>query len=104
MFTYARPHTDDPPLDQPLTVEQMKERRDEDNCITGTIILDKGVLGYDLEEKLDAIAEALTGSCLLMDINYDIVGIGEDGTLAVEVSGDVSGIEQSDQWNEGDED
>ena len=102
-FTFAKPHTDETPLTEPLTVEQMKERRTDDNWVKGTVVLDEDVLGYDLEEKLDAIAEALTDSCLLMDIQYDIVGIGTDedkGSLAVEVEGDVSAIADSDEWDE----
>ena len=97
-FAFAKKHNDDEPLMAPLTPLQMMERVTDGDLISGTVALDPAVLHYDIEEMLDVIAEALTGSPLLEDIDHEVVGVNEEGTLAVEVSGRVSSIAESEEW------
>ena len=98
-WVFAQAHTDMTPLTKPLTREEMQERADQHNYITGTVAVSSEVLTRDLEERMDAIAEALTGSPLLMDIGYTIVGLNDKETLALEVSGDISAIIEE-EWDE----
>jgi len=79
-------------LSKPLTLEQLKEQADEDNYVSGVVLVDlSDAIDNDLEGWLDLLSEKLTGSPLLMDINYRVVG-QRDNELKIEVTGDVSGI------------
>jgi hypothetical protein len=65
--------------------------------ITGTVAIDLGdVIDGDLEAFLDLLSEALTGSGLLMDINYRLVGVDDDHTMRLEVTGDPQQIQADD--------
>ena len=44
----------------------------------------------DYEELLDLMSTKVTGTELLMDINYRIVGLHDEYTMVVEVTGDIS--------------
>lgn len=81
-------------LDCPLTEEQMKEMITEDDpYLSGNIIVDQDeLIDNDLEGFLDIIAERLTGSPLLMDIDYKPIDVLEDGRIIFLVRGDVSSI------------
>ena len=50
------------------------------------------IIDNDLEGLLDILSERATGSPLLMDISYRIVG-HENDTLKIEVDGDISAIQ-----------
>lgn len=54
---------------------------------------------YDYEQFLDYIAIAMCNNDLLMDIEYEIVGLNPDekNTIYLLVSGDVSNIIETDQ-------
>lgn len=72
------------PLDKPLTAEDV----DSDGWVRGVIRVELSeLISNDLEGVLDILSERLTGSGLLSDITYDVVGNDGD-TLFVRVSGD----------------
>lgn len=72
------------PLDKPLT----KEDVDADGWVRGVIRMELSeFINNDLEGVLDLLSERLTGSGLLSDIAYEVVGHDGD-TLFVRVSGD----------------
>lgn len=81
-------------LEGPLTEEQMKEMITEDNpYLSGNIIVDQNeMIDNDLEGFLDLISERLTGSPLLMDIDYKPIDVLEDGRIIFRARGDVSSI------------
>jgi hypothetical protein len=62
--------------------------------ITGTVAigLDE-VIDGDPEAFLDLLSEALTGSSLLLDIGYHLVGVDDDHTMRLEVTGDPQQIQ-----------
>jgi hypothetical protein len=71
--------------------------------VTGTVAVGLGdVIDGDLEAFLDLLSEALTGSGLLMDIGYRLVGIDGDHTLRLEVTGDPQQIQADDDPDETD--
>lgn len=79
--------------EKPLTAEELKEAVDEDNYVS--VIVPIGLnefIDNDLEGVLDSLSEATTGSTLLMDISYAVVGTDDDGNLLVRVSGDATDI------------
>lgn len=82
-------------LEEPLTVEEMKERFEEDSkYVSGVVQISfADVISFDFESLLDLMAEKLTGSLLVQDINYSVVGALNDGdTILINVSGDVSDV------------
>lgn len=75
---------DTAPLDKPLTEKDV----DSDGWVRGVIRLELSeLIRNDLEGALDIMSERLTGSGLLSDIAYEVVGHDGD-TLFVQVSGD----------------
>lgn len=80
-------------LTQPYTREELRSNMDEDGYVEGKVIVDfNQILDIDLEGFLDCLSERLTGSLLLMNIDYDIVGIVGPNELVINVSGNVSNI------------
>lgn len=80
---------DTAPLDKPLTEKDV----DSDGWVRGVIRLELSeLISNDLEGVLDIMSERLTGSGLLSDIAYEVVGHDGD-TLFVRVSGDARLIE-----------
>lgn len=80
-------------LMKPLTKEQMKVMVDEKCYIKGIVPVElSDMIDCSLDEFLDMLSEKLTDSPCLMEINYNIVGVINDYTVAMEVSGDVSEI------------
>ena len=67
---------------------------DEDNYVEGYVQLHiSDMIDNDYEVFLDILSEALVGSNLLMDVNYDVVGMADEpNTLIFKVRGDVSNI------------
>lgn len=79
-------------LTKPLTIGEIKERCDEDNYITGNILVSLSeAIDNDLEGWLDILSEGLTNNPCLMDINYELKGV-KGGQMIIEVTGDVSSI------------
>jgi hypothetical protein len=59
--------------------------------VTGRVAVSfNDVIEADFEVFLDAVSEKLVGSVLLQDISYRVVGVIDDGTVEVEVTGDAS--------------
>ncbi len=84
----------DMPIQQaPYTTEQMKALKNKDNYITGNLVVHVSeLINNDLESFLDRLSEALTGSPLLMNIDYSIIGVLSPDDLIIKVSGDVTAI------------
>lgn len=86
----------------PLTKEAVCRYKDDNNYIRGIVKVElSDMIENDLDGFLDLISEKLTGSPLLMDIGYEPVSVFEE-ELYLLVSGDVSGILDEEQNNEGD--
>lgn len=79
--------------DKPLTAKEIEKQYSETTNVEGIVYLNFGeVVGMDLECFLDTLSELLTGSSLLMDIDYRVVGVEGDSRLLVKVDGDPSMI------------
>lgn len=86
-------------LEKPLTIEEIKAQKDENNYISGNIIITLGdAIGHELDDFLDFLAEELTGNETLMDIRYEEIGFVSGGII-LKVSGDVSMILGDDETN-----
>ena len=74
--------------------EEIIASRDENNYVEGYIRIHiNDMISNDYEVFLDLISRYLVGSNLLMDINYNVVGLtDEPNELILKVSGDVSSI------------
>lgn len=84
-------------LTKPLTPEEIKAKMDEDNYITENIIVHlSDIIDMDLESFLDHLSITVTDSPLLMDINYDAIGILNKNNIIIQVHGDVSNIIEND--------
>lgn len=73
--------------------EEIIAARDENNRVSGYVSVHiSDIINRDLEGFLDLISEKLIGSDLLMDINYDVVGMNrfDPNVLVIRVTGDVS--------------
>lgn len=80
-------------LTKPMTIEEMKRNMNEDCFIKGNIAINlSDAIDNDFEGFLDVLSESLTGSPLLMDISYKVVGFEDGDILIIEVIGDVSNI------------
>ena len=79
-------------LPLPYTLEQMKKmsKRNKHGQITGVVRVDiDKIIHCDQDEFLDLLSNALTGSDILGDIAYRVVG--HDGnTIRIEVTADPS--------------
>lgn len=79
----------------PLSIEDIRNSVDENGRIEGIIKVHiSDIIDRNLDEFLDFISVALTGSDLLMNIYYETVALSntEKDTLYVRVSGDASSI------------
>ena len=79
-------------LKKPLRREQAERMMaDDGGYIHGTVPVDIDYLiNNDLEHFLDLLSRLVTGTELLQDITYKVVGHEEGGTLYLEVSGNPS--------------
>lgn len=91
-------------LTEPMTIEEIKKNKDENNDVAGIISIHiSDIIDRNYEDFLDYIAEMLVDNVCLMSIDYEIVGINPDckNEILLRVSGDVSSIlemeEDSDQ-------
>ena len=83
------------------SAEDVIAARDENNYVEGFISIHiSTMIDNDLEGFLDIISEELVGSNLLMDINYDVVGLEDDNMIILKVRGDASEICSDDEENE----
>jgi hypothetical protein len=81
-----------PALDEPLDAAEVRRQFEETTSVEGVVRIDFGEVvetccQVGFEGLLDVLSYRLTGSCLLLDVDYEVVGV-EDGTLLVKVDGD----------------
>lgn len=75
-----------------LTMNEIKKQMADKGNVCGLVRVSLcDVIDNDLEGFLDILSEGLTGSPLLMDINYN-VDHNEDDDLIIYVTGDASEI------------
>lgn len=80
-------------LTEPLTIEEMKAAADDEFYISGIVAVSACDMAHRFDDGFsDTISEKLTGSTLLMDVYYNEIGILDDGTALLDVSGDISVI------------
>ena len=81
--------------------EEVIASRDENNYVEGYVQVHISTLiDNDLERFLDIISEELIGSDLLMDVNYEVVGVEEENELIIKVRGDVSAVLETEEEGE----
>lgn len=84
-------------LEKPLSIMEMLDRCDADLYVEGNVIIDLSELtDNDLEGILDIMAESLTGSSLLMDIDYSLIDILDKNSVVMHVRGDITNILETD--------
>lgn len=78
-------------LDEPMTVEQIKANINDEGVISGVGAVDlDDMVSNDFDGFLDTLAERLIGSPCLLDIDYRVVGVSDDQTILVKVTGEAS--------------
>lgn len=80
---------------EPMTEEEMRANQDDAGYISGVVAVSlSDLIEGDRDNFLDYISEKLTGSPLLMNIDFKVVGgVPENEDLVlIEVVGDASGI------------
>lgn len=79
-------------LIEPLTIAEMKKQMEEKNEVTGVIRIElSDAIENGLEGFLDFISEELTGSPLLMDVDYEVI-VADKDWIYLKVTGDASTI------------
>lgn len=76
----------------PMTESEMKEViLSGDPYIKENVYIEMNdLIDNDFEQLMDLMSSKITGTELLMDINYRIVGLHDEYTMIVEVTGDIS--------------
>jgi hypothetical protein len=83
-------------LQQPLSKKAIRDFSDAKpgNYIRGIVAMDlSDLIDNDFEGILHLMSEKLTGTGLLTDIHFKIVGFEDDTKLHIEISGDLSQID-----------
>lgn len=76
---------------------EMLDCCDADLYVEGDVVIDLSeLIDHDLEGILDIMAERLTDSPLLMDINYSLVDILDEKSAVMRVRGDITNILETD--------
>ena len=84
-------------LEKPLSIMEMLDCCDADLYVEGDVVIDLSeLIDHDLEGILDIMAERLTGSPLLMDVNYSLVDILDENSAVMRVRGDITDILETD--------
>ena len=84
-------------LENPLSIMEMLDCCDADLYVEGDVVIDLSeLIDHDLEGILDIMAERLTDSPLLMDINYSLVDILDEKSAVMRVRGDITNILETD--------
>lgn len=84
-------------LEKPLSIMEMLDCCDADLYVEGDVVIDLSeLIDHDLEGILDIMAERLTGSSLLMDVNYSLVDILDENSAIMRVRGDITDILETD--------
>lgn len=78
-------------ITEPLTAEQADALTGDDGYLTVDVVVAYGdLLEADYEEGLDLISRAVVGNDLLMDFTSHPVGVTDDHSLILRVTGDPS--------------
>lgn len=92
-FTLETKHH--PILSEPYTLEELKQRANDNNIVHGWVSLPlHQVIDNDFEDFLDRLSLKLTGTELLSGTNYELV-CNDDDNLIFYVEGDISLIIES---------
>lgn len=84
-------------LEKPLSIMEMLDCCDADLYVEGDVMIDLSeLIDNNLEGILDIMAERLTGSPLLMDVNYSLVDILGENSAIMRVRGDITNILETD--------
>lgn len=77
-----------------MTPEEVIAKRDGNNYVEGYVQIHiSDIIDNDFESFLDLLSNALVGSDLLMDINYDLVALADEKNEVIfKVTGDISNI------------
>lgn len=79
-----------PILSEPYTLEELKQRADDNNIVYGWVSLSlHQVIDTDFESFLDNLSLKLTGTELLSGTNYELI-CNDDDNLIFYVEGDIS--------------
>lgn len=77
---------------EPLTIAEMKKIVDEDNFGSVQVLVElDDMIDNDLEGLLDILVERI-GAPLLMNVGYKVVGVEDEYTVVMEVTGDFSEV------------
>ena len=80
-------------IEEPLNYEDIRTTMDSNCYVTANISIHLfDILYNDVNEFLECLSNTLTGTPLLEDIKYKIIGVKENNILIVEVTGDVSSV------------
>lgn len=88
------------------TMKQTKPHIEDDGLLYGVIEVEiNDIIDRDLEQFLDFISEKLTGTEVLSDIQYSVVGHKMPDAILLEVSGDPHFLlehnaDLQEQWNQ----
>lgn len=78
-------------LREAMDREQLEKVMDVNKYVTVVVpVLLSDIIDSDLEGFLDLLSELVTASWLLIDITYRVIGVENDSTILLEVTGDVS--------------
>lgn len=84
-------------LEKPLSIMEMLDCCDADLYVEGDVVIDLSeLIDNNLEGILDIMAERLTGSPLLIDVNYSLVDILDENSAVMRVRGDITDILETD--------
>lgn len=76
-----------------LSEQTMRKMMKEDNRISGIAYIDiNDMINGNIEDFNDLLSEQLTGTDLLTDISYEIIGIADNQTALIYVTGDAANI------------
>lgn len=77
---------------EPLTIAEMKKIVDEDNFGSVQVLVElDDMIDNDLEAFLDILVERI-GAPLLMNVEYKVVGVEDEYTVVMKVTGDFSEV------------
>jgi hypothetical protein len=81
-------------LKEPLTRAEILEMANEKNhwWVSGVISVDLNEMFGDFEAFLDLASERLTGTIMLSDISYEVVGFEPNNILHMKIGGDAAEV------------
>ena len=88
--------------EHPMTTEEIRANMDEDGYVHGNVLVRfSDMVGVDVEQFFDTIAEKLVGNPCLSDISYAVEDIvPEQNAIILEVSGNVDLVLEMDDMRD----